>query len=72
MSSKEYTRPQLEEKLSGKYKNRVVTITYPKYPPVTGKIDEVAVDHHFNVIIQMNNKRYSISPECVYECVKLL
>lgn len=68
----EYTRAELEAKLEKKYKNRCITLTYPGYKSTTGKVDVVAVDHHGDVIVQMNDKRYQISLESIKEVIKIL
>lgn len=72
MAVKSYTRQDLEEKFEKMYVNRCITLTYPGYPAVSAKVDKVAFDHHGNLIVQMNNKRYSVSLEAVNEVIKLL
>lgn len=72
MAVTKYTRAQLEEKFELKYKGHWITFSYPGYKPVTGRVDEIAVDHHGMVIIQMNNNRYTVSPDGVNETIKVL
>lgn len=63
---------ELEQKLSGRYKGKMVSFTYPGYSTVHGRVDEVAIDHHGDLILQMNSKRYLVSLEMVSEIIKLL
>lgn len=65
------TRQQAEKILRYRFVNKCVKFSYPGYKPVLGKVDEVAIEKG-EVIIQMNNTRYTCSPESLNECLTLL
>ena len=70
------TLKQAEKKLEDKFLNKHVRFTYPSYLSVTGKIDAICIDTAKlpakEVIFQMNDKRYSVSLESLFDCLKLL
>lgn len=72
--SKQLTHKQAEEILTRNYVNKIVSFTYPGYDPVYGKVDEISIDttHDPEVVIQMNDTRYTCSPESLKQCLKLL
>lgn len=65
------SREQAEKILHERFVNKCVSFTYPGYQTVHGKIDSIAVEKG-EIIIQMNNTRYTCSPESLNECLKLL
>lgn len=72
MAVTKYTRAQLEEKFEKRYKGHWIKFSYPGYAPVTGRVDEVAVDHHGMLILQLNNNRYTVSLDGVNDTIKIL
>jgi hypothetical protein len=68
-------RREAEKLLEDKFKGNNCSFTYPGYPTVYGMVDSIGIETEKgekNVIIVMNNKRYSVSIECLHECLKLL
>ena len=68
--SLQITRQQAEQILHNRFYNKVVSFSYPGYTIVYGKVDEIAIEGA-EVIIQINKKRYTCSPESLKECLKL-
>lgn len=68
------TQSEVEEALATRYLNRFVCFTLPGYTPVHAKVDRISIEvlREPLVIIMMNDKRYTCSPEELQESLKLL
>ncbi len=64
------TDQQLEQKFKGKH----CSYSFPGYKTVYGMVDEICIDvlNPQEVILQINNRRYTMSAEDIDECLKLL
>ncbi len=70
--SKQISKQQAEKLLHDKFYNKMVSFKYPGYDIVYGKVDQICIDHNSEIVIQMNGKRYTCSPESLKECLTLL
>lgn len=68
---KTVTREQAEKILHDRFYNKMVSFKYPGYPAIQGKVDDIAFDG-VEIIVQINDKRYTCSVECLNECLTLL
>ena len=69
------TLQQAESILETKYKGVVCSFSYPGYDTVYGKVDQIAIEtvkSEPQVVIQMNSKRYTCSPDSLRDCLKVL
>lgn len=71
MAEKQYTRQELEDIFTKWYKGSIVQFSYPGYDSIHGMCDEVSFDGT-DVILIVNNIRYSCSLESVKDCVKVI
>lgn len=65
---------QAEEILAKRFKNQIVSFSYPGFQTVYGKVDEISIDTTGRdpyVVIQLNNYRYTCSPGDLKDCLKL-
>lgn len=63
-------RLEAEQVLKDYYLNKIASFKYPGYKVVYGKVDNIAIEG-MEVIIHMNETRYTCSFECLQECLKL-
>lgn len=65
---------QAEQILYKNYYNKFVSFEYPGYPIIYGKVDNIGIEVIDSplVVIQINNIRYTCSPESLKQCLKLL
>lgn len=70
----ELTATEFETALQRRYKGKNCSLSIPRYDTVHGLVDEITLDvkNPPEVIIQMNERRYTVSPECITECLKKL
>lgn len=68
------TVPEMETKLTNRYKGKYCSFTYPGFQTIMGKVDAIALEYIKEpiVVIQMNDKRYTCSLESITDCLKLL
>jgi hypothetical protein len=68
------SKQEANQVLKRRFRAKRITISLPGYPPVSGIVSRVMVDDltDRDVIIMMNDRRYSVSLECLNECVKIL
>lgn len=73
-TSRQLTHGAAEELLGTRFRGRYCKFHYPGYDAVYGMVDEISIQELGEplVIIQMNNKRYEVSPESLNECLTLL
>jgi hypothetical protein len=71
---KKISLAQAEEVLHKRYYKRYVKLTIPGYEPVHGRIDNIAIDTSKApvIVLDVNDKRYTVSPECLKECIEFL
>lgn len=69
--SHKITRKQAEQILKERFYGKNCSFEYPGYKTVYGMVDQVAIEDQ-EIIIQINGKRYTCSPEALNECLTLL
>jgi hypothetical protein len=74
---KQLNLDEAEAVLRLRFKGKLCSFTYPGYSTVYGMVDEISFDtlklaeKLKEVVIIMGTKRYSVSLECLHECLKL-
>jgi len=72
---KRYNRKEAESILEDKYKGNNCSLDIPGYPTVYGMVDGISIETERGaeiVIIYIHDKRYTVSIECLSECLNLL
>lgn len=72
MAIKKYTRQELEDILTKKYLGHIIRFTYPGKQPVSGMCDNVGFTQEGELVLAINNMRYTCSVESINSCVKVL
>lgn len=75
MVPKQITVQEFQQKISQAYKGKTCSLSIPGYETVNGLVDEITLNvssREPEVIIQMNDRRYTVSPESISECLKQL
>jgi hypothetical protein len=76
--SRQVTRREVEEYLEKRFLGKYITFKHPLYPPVSGRCDGVAFwprtgsRDEYEITLLMGEKKYSLSPEMLNECVTLI
>lgn len=73
--TKQITRVEAENILEKKFKGKNCSFTYPGYKTIYGMVDSIAIEIErkvSTVIIVINDKKYTVSIECLHDCLKLL
>jgi len=65
------TRQEAEAILYKRFYNKIVNLKLPGYSIVCGKMNNIAFNG-VEIIMHINEKRYTCSPECLNECLTLL
>lgn len=64
---------QFQQRMEAKYKGKNCSLQIPGYKQVQGLVDEIIFfGTKWEIVIQMNDRRYTVSPESIKECLKLL
>lgn len=71
---KQYTRQEVEDFFTRQFKGHIISFSYPRYDTIYGMCHEVAFDERNGgeLILHINDTRYTCSLESVNECVKLI
>jgi len=67
-----YTRQELEQLLHDHYYGKFCHLALPLQQEVYGICDGIAVDHNGIIIINMKDRRYECSLECLKDYFKVL
>jgi hypothetical protein len=72
--TKQITLQEAEDLLEKRFTGRYCSFEYPGYDTVYGMVDRISIQNIDEplVVILMNDKRYTVSPESLNDCLTLL